>query len=461
MTTQAVLRAPHIVRGRLVDGSDVTFRSRDGTSEFVTPALDLDELVWPRHEQGPAFDTPIEDIIDFLAETGEALRADHGGYLEEAVAFISSVNPLGERVLRNIAARMPDLFNPTLLRAEWENGLGSNKDGWRPLVHPPLGTMQVRPYPPRLVHVMAGNSPGNAAVAVIRGALCKAVNLLKLPSNDLFSAPALLRTMADIDPNHPVVRSFTAVYWAGGDASVESVLYRPQFFDKVVAWGGHAAITNVVKYLGPGLELVQFDPKMSISIIGCEVFADEGTLRDVARRAADDATVSSQESCTASRFQFVEGSVEDVDRYCELLVAELGIERPACDARYRQTPADIREEVDVLRTLEPSFRVWGNYDGDGLVVRSDEPVDFHPIAKTVNVIPVPAIGDVLPHVTVATQTVGVFPHRLKSELRDRLANAGVQRIVPLGGHRKALSGLGYPHDAMVPLHRMVRWVCDE
>ena len=60
----------------------------------------------------------------------------------------------------------------------------------------------------------------------------------------------------------------SAVYWRGGDERIERMLYRPQYFDKIVAWGGGDAINNVIKYLGPGFQLVSFDPKTSISMIG-------------------------------------------------------------------------------------------------------------------------------------------------------------------------------------------------
>jgi hypothetical protein len=109
--------------------------------------------------------------------------------------------------------------------------------------------------------------------------------------------------------------------------------------------------------------------------------------------------------------------------------------------------------------LEPDYRVWGGFDGRGLVVRSPEPIDFHPADKTVNVVPVGSLRDAVAFATVATQTVGVYPPSAKTELRDALAGAGVQRIVNLGS---ALRGsLGNPHDAMYPLHRFVNWVVDD
>ena len=93
------------------------------------------------------------------------------------------------------------------------------------------------------------------------------------------------------------------------------------------------------------------------------------------------------------------------------------------------------------------------------MIRSEEPVDFHPEGKTVNVVPLDCLDDVLPHVNVATQTIGVYPASLASELRDRLAARGMQRIVPLGEVLDAIPGL--PHDGFYPLHRFVRWLVDD
>ena len=57
----------------------------------------------------------------------------------------------------------------------------------------PHGTVsKVRAFPPRLVHILAGNTPAVAATTITRGALTKGVHLLKLPANDLFTASAIL-----------------------------------------------------------------------------------------------------------------------------------------------------------------------------------------------------------------------------------------------------------------------------
>ena len=95
----------------------------------------------------------------------------------------------------------------------------------------------------------------------------------------------------------------------------------------------------------------------------------------------------------------------------------------------------------------------------GLVIRSEEPVDFHPLRKTSNVVCVKSLDDAMKWVTVATQTVGVYPFGRMAELRDKLASCGVQRVVRLG--EAGPSAIGNPHDAMYPLHRFVHWMANE
>lgn len=119
----------------------------------------------------------------------------------------------------------------------------------------------------------------------------------------------------------------------------------------------------------------------------------------------------------------------------------------------------MREEIEALSMIEPDYRVFGGFDGRGIVIRSDEPVDFHPDGRVVNVVRVERLEHAIGHANVATQTVGIFPETRRKELRNALAAQGVQRITAIGsaGHVEA----GLPHDGFLPLGRFVRWVNDE
>ncbi len=456
----AAIRASHVVQGRLVEGDAVRHTSRDLGIDFTTPAIELEALVPPRSQPAPMADVPLRDVIDFLAATGERMHLDRNEHLQRAVELTAATNVLPMHILRNLVddARAY-LTKDTLLRIVESNFDPAYLDGWVEQTDNLGQKSHVRAYPPRLIHMMAGNSPMAAVASIAQGARVKAVNLFKMPSSDPFTTVAVLRTMADIDPDHPVVRSMSAVYWRGGDESIERMLYRPQYFDKVVAWGGGSAIENVAKYIGPGFQMVSFDPKSSISMIGAESFADEATMDEVAERAAIDVSVLDQEACLSSRFIFAEGNIEQIDAFCGKLASRLGVERSHSSAKVAPLPMELREEIEVMQLMDNGYRVWGSPDGSGLVIRSNEPVEFHPSNKTANVVQVPSLADALRYVNVATQTVGVYPDARKPELRDGLASRGAQRVVRLGSAGQYC--VGAPHDAMYPLHRFVHWMVDE
>ena len=448
------LPVPHVVKGEAVFGLEQNY------GRFATPKLDLDSMVWPRSEAAPLADIPVAEIMDILAEVGVRLTRDPHGTLAEALERSVKTNPLPRDVLERSYANLGRVFDRKLMQIQLDQELGGADviDGWREVTTVTGLAARIRAFPTRLVHIIAGNAPGVAAQSVVRGALTKCVNLFKLPSNDLYSATAILRALSAVAPGHALARSFSAAYWRGGDAAVEGMLFRPQFFDKIVAWGGESTIRGALKYVGPGFELVAFDPKTSISMIGREVFASEQTLEEAAIRGAFDATLMNQQACTSSRYQFIEGDVADVDRYCAKLQAHIGDERPTSSTTPLPLPSAIRDEIDGLRAFEDEYRVWGGYEGRGLVIRSATPVDFYPDGKIVNVVRVAKLADAVRHVSVATQTVGVYPPERKAGLRDALCSAGAQRVVALG---LANPEAGLPHDGFYPLHRFVRWVTDE
>jgi Acyl-CoA reductase (LuxC) len=453
--------APFFIKGKLVEGDAVRHRSRDLGVNFATPALALNALVTPRTEEGPLFDVPLSEILDFLVEAGERISARGNPHMEACVERMALTNVLPVRVIRNQVALGGKMLSRSLLTDLVEQNFPNPKvlDEWVPREDRNGRKGFVRAFPPRLVHVL----PGNAAVAAIQSiawaSLVKAINLYKMGSSDPFTAVAILRTMAEIDPEHPVVKSQSAVYWRGGDEKVERVLYRPQYFDKVVAWGGGDAINNVIRYLGPGFQLISFDPKTSISLVGRESFASDETIAEVAECAAHDVSILNQEACVASRIIFAEGDIADVDGFCAKLIERIGVDRESASAEAPPLDRALLEEIEALQLMEDDFRVWGLGEGKGLVIRSEEPVDFHPINKTANVVRVKSLDDAMRYVNVATQTVGVYPYSRAFGLRDKLASGGAQRVTRLGDCGGSCAG--NPHDATYPLHRFVHWIAHE
>jgi hypothetical protein len=458
--SDADVQAPFFVRGSLLEGGTVRHVSRDLGAAFLTPPLDLDAIVVPRTELPPALDVKLDEIIDLLVETGESLQLDKNAHMQECLELLSATNPLPRRVVENLYRSAPLI----LARESLESMVSSNfsdrraLDGWVTRVDRLGNEGHLRAFPPRMIHMLAGNAPAGCIASIAQGSLVKGINLFKMPSSDPFTTVAVLRTMAEIDADHPVVRSMSAVYWPGGDDTVERTIYRPQFFDRIVAWGGGPAIMNVIKYLGPGIQLVSFDPKSSISMIGREVFESEAVLADVADRVAVDATVFNQEACLASRYVFIEGERPRVEEFCQVLAARLAVDRDFASAQAPPLPSDIRDEIEVMETMG-ELKTWGSADGSGLVILSDRPMEFHPTNKTSNVVLVPTLEDAVRYINVATQTIGVYPWHRKRELRDRVASAGGQRLCRVGTANSHVPG--GPHDAMFALQRFVHWMADD
>jgi hypothetical protein len=458
--SQAVVSAPFFLRGNVVEGDAATHRSRDLGVTFATPAVDLNDAVHPRTEVPPLLNVPLAEIIDFLVETGQRLLAPDNPYMQECFDRMASTHILPREVFETVAKHAVAYLDKRILMAEVEQNFPDPKalDGWVPKEDFTGRRSFVRAFGPRLIHVLPGNSPGVAVKSIAQGAMVKAVNLFKMSSADPFTMVAILRTMAAIDPNHPIVKSMSAIYWRGGDESVERVLYRPQYFDKIVAWGGGDAINNVIQYLGPGFQLVSFDPKTSISMVGKQAYDSEEALDLTADLASADVMTLNQEACVASRFIYAEGSEADVDRFCAKLQTRIA-QRAADSGDIRPLDMDMREQIETLMLMDDEFAVWGKTDGTGLVIRSEEPVDFHPINKVANVVRVDSLDDATKWVNVATQTVGFYPFDRMVDYRDRLASGGAQRIVHLGEAGPAT--IGNPHDAMYPMHRFVHWMAHE
>ncbi|HEX8056797.1 MAG TPA: acyl-CoA reductase [Novosphingobium sp.] len=452
--------APFFVRGQVVEGADQTHRSRDLGVTFATPKIDLNALVHPRTELPPLLNVKTSEIIDFLCEAGQKLEDPNNPYVQACIDRMAKVSLAPRKVIEHQMLHATEYLDKKVLTEVVEQNFPNPKalDEWVPHTDHQGRRSFIRAYAPRLIHVLPGNSPGMGIRSIAQSALVKSVSLFKMASADPFSTVAFLRTMAEIDPNHPVVQSMSAIYWRGGDDAVERILYRPQYFDKLVAWGGGDAINNVMKYIGPGFQLVSFDPKTSISMVGKEAFASEETLAEAAELNARDVSILNQEACVCSRFTFLEASPEDGDRYAEKLAERLRIDRMA-EGTPRPLDMELKEQIDMLRMMDDDYGVFGKTDGRGVAIRSEEPVDFHPLRKTSNVVCVPDLMEAMKYVNVATQTVGVYPFNRMPALRDHLASGGAQRVVRLG--EAGPSAIGNPHDAMYPLHRFVHWMANE
>src|SRR5207247_2436795 len=102
------VQVPHVVKGERLTGTDHVY-GREG-ARFATPALDLNSLVWPRNEPGPAFDVPVAEIMDVLVQVGDWLARDPKGLVEQALVSARRTSPLPDEVVDRSYQHLPKVF---------------------------------------------------------------------------------------------------------------------------------------------------------------------------------------------------------------------------------------------------------------------------------------------------------------------------------------------------------------
>src|SRR5262245_19533743 len=152
--SQDVIRVDHFIRGKVVEGGAVQYKSRDLGVEFATPEIDLDELVTPRSELPPLLDVKVDELLDFLVACGERLVLDENVYLQEALEHIVATNPLPRRVVENLFRRAQDFLTTEGLRCSIETNFANAAalDGWVDRIDMHGNHGALRGFPPRRLH---------------------------------------------------------------------------------------------------------------------------------------------------------------------------------------------------------------------------------------------------------------------------------------------------------------------
>jgi hypothetical protein len=468
-----VITVPLIIRGKIIEENLITFPGRHGGVTFSTPDVRryVDQLPLSNPSGLQDFYTiSLDEIMDFLEELGTRLDFRRNTYLQESFEMSMGASGLTEPILRNMYEyALPRMFDRRVLEEVVERNIGRQYlEGWVPTPLVSGATGEVRAFGARGIHVVPGNAPLAVGVTVIRCAVTRSDAIIKSPSNDPMTHAAVIRTMIDLDANHPISRHLTVGYWKGGDEAVEKALYHPKNVEKIVAWGGMGSIKHIARYLQPGIDLITLEPKFSSSIIGRDTFSDEVTMRKVAHLLALDFAGVNQEGCANARVVYADtgtddAGIETANRFGTYVYEAMLRLPPHISTKPKDFDVELASELDALRVDDTFFRVIGGREREGAIIVSQfpEPVDFSRSlgSRVANIVPMNGVETAIRSVNSYTQTIGIFPDTLKDSIRDRLSLHGAQRIVSLGFAVSAMMAL--PQDGMEPLRRMCRWISGE
>lgn len=447
-----VIELPIVVCGELKQPtpSNQIVVEYPGGLEVHIPKLEHADIEKMRQSNNEALSRlHTDDLSIFMNELGKLWLDEEFKYRKLAVQYARATTQyVGPSIYYDLG-----LLSTALRRAkiydmlETEIGDPYYLDEWIP-----KKTVYLHAEPRgKVVHILVGNVPMAGLFSIVRSVLTKNVTVAKLPKRDILTALLFALSFIELDPNHPITKSISAVYWEP-DSPIENEIL--QMADVVCAWGHRDSIEPIKRKLSYGTEFVEFGPKRSIHLIG------KGTsnLNYAAMKAAYDISLYDQAACFSPQETFFEGNPE-------AYATALGSWLEKSLVRLPKPPATIDEKARISRArAEGKFQGWRvhapEHSGWTIIV-TDGPcvIEDHPLGRTVYIHPVSSLCEAFPFINKDTQTVAIHPPERAMELADELVRRGVARITEIG--RVGRPRPGFAHDGMFPMSRLIRWVTVE
>lgn len=452
MRDDMIRSVPYVIAGNAKKGSahKKTYESHEGKITINLPDISDNDIKKIREtDREEMHDLSIDEIVLFLTKVGKLWGSKSYEKRAELIDLTCMTTgysrPMVELGMRQIQGILSKKFLETTLKSD----LGDKRllDEWLP-----RGEASVHCQPRGFaLHVLAGNVPAVTVSSLVMGILSKNCNIAKMSSRDVVTGSYFAGSFADVDEEHPVTKTTSAVYWPSNrDDILDKFL---SFANCVCTWGGREAVEAVRKKAPYEVELLEFGPRRGIQLIGKEAFSN---LKEVTAMAAHDLTLFDQEACFSPQVAFVEG---DVERYAQSLAKSMEAENKklpkgfaALDAHAAISHARLMSKFRGHKVFHPEKTEW-----TVVVARSFEEMPVsHPMGRTIFLIPVKNMKESLKYIGRETQVTAVEPFDRGIKLREYLTGMGIDRVTRLG--KMGYFAVGAPHDGVYPISRMVRWV---
>jgi len=305
----------------------------------------------------------------------------------------------------------------------------------------PLGTV---------LHILSGNVFTVAAGSLVAGLITGNVNIFKMSSDERIFLPALIRSLDECDTERVISRSIAVLDFSSREQAVLEALKKS--VDGIVVWGGEEAVKALRKDLPARTRLIEFGPKLSLSIVTAEGLKERG-ISELAEAFADEISIWDQNACTAPQLIYVQGQKE-AEELTEALAESMKkkAEELPCGEIDFESAVEIRKLRTVFELAEARGKGLlrespGNLDWT-VILDHDPTIETSPLHRTIKVVPYREIIEILPCLEALRgylQTAGLVSSlKERSGLEEKLARAGVIRIVDVG--QMESGEIDDPHD---------------
>ncbi|APX08376.1 long-chain-fatty-acyl-CoA reductase LuxC [Vibrio campbellii] len=397
-------------------------------------------------------DLNINNIINFLYTTGQRWKSEEysrrRAYIRSLITYLG-YSPQMAKLEANWIAMI--LCSKSALYDIIDTELGSThiQDEWLP-----QGECYVRAFPKgRTMHLLAGNVPLSGVTSILRGILTRNQCIVRMSASDPFTAHALAMSFIDVDPNHPISRSISVLYWPHtSDTTLAEELL--SHMDAVVAWGGRDAIDWAVKHSPSHIDVLKFGPKKSFTVLD-----HPADLEEAASGVAHDICFYDQNACFSTQNIYFSG--DKYEEFKSKLVEKLNLYQEVLPKSKQSFDDEALFSMTRLECQFSGLKVISEPENNWMIIESEPGVEYnHPLSRCVYIHKVNKVDDVVQYIEKhQTQTISFYPWESSKKYRDAFAAKGVERIVESGMNN--IFRAGGAHDAMRPLQRLVRFVSHE
>jgi long-chain-fatty-acyl-CoA reductase len=444
-------KVPFVICGEQKTGEQqvLEFGPKEKRTKICLPEItesDIQKI--SKGETKAMHELSIDEIINFYSKVGKLWGSITYEKREELVDLTCAVTGYSKEMVELGMKQICWMLTKEYLEATVQSDIGDKRllDEW---ITRAESSVHCQPRG-KMLHILAGNVPAVSITSILRGSLTKNVNIIKMSNRDVITPSYFVQSFYDIDPEHPITQSTSALYWPHTNQEIFSKIV--SFSNVISVWGGHDTIEETRRSTPQGVELLEFGPRRGMHLIGRETFQE---LEKATINAAHDLTLFDQEACFSPQIAFVEG---DAERYAEALAKSLEEENTRLPKGY----ADPRFHANITNArIYSKFRghkVHTSTKTEWTIIVAEKIEDFptHPLGRTIFIVPVKDLTESLAHMGPETQVVAIEPYSRAVDLRESLTLRGVDRVTQLG--KMGYFAIGSPHDGMYPLSRMVRWV---
>lgn len=418
------LKLPLIVNGEEYDSIE-TIKLNYDEVEIEIPKVTKDIREKLLNTENTLHDLTVNEIVTFLQKVSK-LWIDENYPLRKKLLTVAP-KITGQSIqmyVHNIGLVLSLISFKTYMEDMVESEMGDKRllDEWvskydAEIHAEPLG---------KVLHIISGNVPLVGIYSIIRGLLTKNVNIVKLAKRDILTAYLFVKSFKDVDPDHPVTKTVSALYWDHNDN--ENIEQFAHNVDCLCVWGSLETINAYKFYCKSGCEFIEYGPKRGMQIIDYTRNKDY----ELPLKCARDICLFDQEACLSPQIIFIKG---DVDTFIDKL--EKGL-KDYCKLWPKPVyPIDhYLQKNYLIKTHEFAGNdTYKDPELDWLIIKLNNDIINsieHPLGRTIYIKEINNFDECMNYIDNTVQTIGIEPKELAREIRDKITIKGVSRIANIG-----------------------------